>query len=43
MILNPGSEHFNFANGAAVLDYTDYPTPGTNIDTLSNNPGPIVS
>jgi hypothetical protein len=38
LIINPGTRHFNPANGAAILDASDFATPATSVASLNNNP-----
>jgi hypothetical protein len=44
MIVNPGTQHFDFA-GAHTVIITDalYPAPGSSVSSLSNNPVAVTS
>lgn len=38
LIINPGTRHFNPANGAAILDISDFKGPSVLVSGISNNP-----
>ena len=43
MIINPGSTHTDVADGNALIDMADQPTPGTEVTSLNNNPTAVVT
>lgn len=43
MIINPGSAHFDIADGSALVTYADYPNAATTVASLTNNPSVVTS
>lgn len=42
-ILNPGSLHFDPADGSALITMSDYVTPSAAVASISNNPSAVLS
>lgn len=43
IILNPGSAHFDQADGSALIEYSDYSNAAATVASLSNNPSAVTS
>lgn len=43
IILNPGTAHFDVADGSALIEYGDYNSPGSAVSSISNNPSAVTS
>lgn len=43
LIINPGTQHFDFSDGSVILDINDYSGPGSSVDSLDNDPAAETS
>lgn len=43
IILNPGSAHFDQADGSALIEYSDYSAPSATVASLDNDPAAVTS
>lgn len=41
LIVNPGTRHFNPANGAPIINYALYIGPSGSVAAISNNPAKL--